>query len=144
RISKRMKILLAVTSLLAVVAVIVVVLLWLRGTDPPRLVLIGAGYETNLAVPHNAYGKRGLGDLKAWKEEYNKTRDPAHSIDLREEELTATSDPFRDALKDCNSASVVVFVAVHGGGSAGQGAYLIPHNASPRDGVAGYSMDKAF
>jgi Mg-chelatase subunit ChlD len=146
RLGKRMKILLAGGGLLAILAGVVVMWLLLRRPDSPRLVLIGAGYETNLAVPHNVYGKRALGDLKAWADDHNQHRggDSEHRIDVHQEELTADSDPFAKALKGCTSKTVVVFVAVHGAGSAGQGAYLIPNNTSPRDGVGGYTMDKAL
>ena len=144
--TKRVKVLLAVTSLLTVVVGVVVVLLLLRHTDPPRLVLIGAGYETNLAVPHNVYGKRGLGDLKEWADEHNKNHgsDAKNAIDVHQDELLAEGDPFAKALKGCNSKKVVLFVAVHGGTSASGGDYLIANNANPRDGLAGYTMDKAL
>jgi hypothetical protein len=142
RLSKRMKIILAVTSLLAVVVGVVVLWLLLHRPDPPRVVLIGAGYETNPAVPHNVYGKRGLADLKAWAEQ-NKSPGGEHSVQVvMEKQLDAEGDPFGEALNGCTSKKVVIFVAVHGGAS-GQGAYLIPNNAGPRA-TGGYPMAKLY
>jgi hypothetical protein len=145
RLSKRMKIFLAAGSLLTVLVGVVVLWLLFRRPDPPRLVLISAGYETNLAVPHNVYGKRTVGDLRAWAEQQNDAHggDREHSVEIKDEELTTTGDPFGRALKGCSSKVVVVFVAVHGAASSGQGAYLIPNNAGPKD-AGGYAMDKAL
>jgi hypothetical protein len=140
RFSKRIKIILAATSLLTVVGGVVVLLLWIRHIDPPRLVLIGAGNETELAVPHNVYGMRGLRDLRAWAEQKNSG---THALAPVEVELTTEGDPFGKALKGCTSEVVVIFVSAHGGGSSGQGAYLIPNNAGPKA-PGGYPMDKAF
>jgi hypothetical protein len=146
RFSRRLKIILAISALFAVIGGVVIWWLMLRHTDPPRYVLIQAGYETNLTVPHNVYGKRVVADLKAWSEEQNKNYrgDEEHSISTREEELTSEGDPFDKALRGSNAKKVVVYVAVHGSASPDRGAYLIPHNASPLDGIGGYSMDKAL
>src|SRR5947209_6903124 len=38
---------------------------WLFPPQPACLVLVGAGYETNLAVPHNAHGREGMRELAA-------------------------------------------------------------------------------
>src|SRR2546430_14438220 len=35
------------------------VALWLWPPRPACLVLVGAGYGTNLAIPHNVYGRNG-------------------------------------------------------------------------------------
>ena len=70
--TRRGKILLAAGGLLGVLGAIIAVYLWMRPIDPPRLVLIGAGYETNLAVPHNVQGRRALTELADWAREHNK------------------------------------------------------------------------
>ncbi len=41
----------------------------LRLPRPARLVLVGAGYEANLQIPHNAYGWRSLQALKSLSEQ---------------------------------------------------------------------------
>src|SRR2546428_76797 len=86
RLSRRMKIILAASSLVGVLVGVLVMWWMIRRTDPPRLVLIGAGYETNLAVPHNVHGKRALADLKGWADKHNEGRagDPEHSIDVKQ------------------------------------------------------------
>src|SRR5437879_3131293 len=54
--SKRTKLALVSSTLLGVVAAIVIVVLLLRPPRPLRMVLLYAGYEDNLAVPHNVAG----------------------------------------------------------------------------------------
>ena len=146
--TRRMKIVIASFMLLLVTGGVVWWLWLLHRNDPPRLVLIGAGYETNLTVPPNVYGKNSFGDFTKWADDYNKQHpgDREHAMDVRQEELTAEGgDPFEKNLKDCKSESVVVFVSVHGGASPAQGgAYLIPNNASPKNNRALYKMDKAL
>ncbi len=146
RFSKRTKIILATLMLLVVTGGVVGLWLLFRRFDPPRLVLIGAGYETNLTVPPNVYGKNSFADFTKWADDYNKQHpgDRERTMDVQQEELTAEGDPFEKTLTGCNSKSVVVFVSVHGGASASQGAYLIPNNATPKNNRALYTMDKAL
>ena len=146
RFSKRMKILVATLMLLLVTGGVVWLWWLLRRNDPPRLVLIGAGYETNLTVPPNVYGKNSFGDFTKWADDFNKQHpgDREHSMDVQREELTAEGDPFSKTLTGCTSENVVVFVTVHGGASASQGAFLIPNNATPKNNRALYTMDKAL
>src|SRR5262249_36929005 len=59
---KKLAIVGAATALL--VGVLIWVVWWLFPPKPAALVLVGAGYETNLAVPHNAEGWKGLKDLE--------------------------------------------------------------------------------
>src|SRR5437870_402955 len=42
---------------------VVVVALWIKPLKPACLVLLGASYDDNLALPHNVYGWKGLVDL---------------------------------------------------------------------------------
>src|SRR5205823_13570673 len=44
-------------AFLACTGLFVWAVLWLWPPPPARLVLVGAGYETNLAVPPNVYGR---------------------------------------------------------------------------------------
>src|SRR5690349_13661060 len=63
RRGRRVKALKVSTAILAFVvlgAMLIWVSTWLWPPHPASLVLVGAGYEQNLAVPHNAYGRRSL------------------------------------------------------------------------------------
>src|SRR4029450_12482999 len=55
---RRARIAVAVSLLTVTAVAFTAVLLWPRPAPPLRLVLLGAGYETNLAVPHNVFGRR--------------------------------------------------------------------------------------
>ncbi len=64
RVSRGVKIGAVLGLFLFVAAGAVAVYFWLRPPDPFRLVLVGAGYDQNLAVPSNALGRRGLDGLE--------------------------------------------------------------------------------
>src|SRR5262249_26253492 len=68
--SKRTKLALASPPLRAVGAGIVIVVLLSRPPRPLRLVLLYAGYEENLAVPHNVAGVKGPSDLRQWAQDH--------------------------------------------------------------------------
>src|SRR5262249_58234253 len=55
--SKKAKLTLGVGLLGALAGLIVVIILLLRPVKPFRLVVLSAGYETNLTVPHNVPGR---------------------------------------------------------------------------------------
>src|SRR3954471_3747610 len=57
---------LVVLGLLGVAGALLAVLLWPRPDPAPALVLIDAGYEANLGVPHNAQGRQAVRALAAW------------------------------------------------------------------------------
>src|SRR5439155_16506872 len=61
--SRKSKIALGVATLVACSACLFFTLYWLWPPKPACLVLIGAGYENNLGVPHNVYGWEGLNAL---------------------------------------------------------------------------------
>src|SRR5262245_7275611 len=56
----------AVASLGVLTALVLVVIRWLRPEPPPHLIIITAGYEDNLAVPHNVAGRKGAMALRDW------------------------------------------------------------------------------
>jgi len=106
----------------------------LRLPRPARLVLVGAGYESNLQIPHNSYGWRGLQDLKELSDQpvsswiaracaarYRRATDPI-LLDL------AAKDRWGEVLKDVPEPTIVVVMALHGGVDA-EGAYLLPNDA---------------
>src|SRR5205807_1317055 len=58
--SRTTKLVFATGLLGLLVGAIVVVMLLLKPARPACLVVLGASYDVNLAVPHNAYGWQGL------------------------------------------------------------------------------------
>ena len=145
RLSRNMRIALVLALFLVVIGVIVVVWLIPHSPDPFRLVLIGPGYEQNLAVEPNVLGVHTLDDMEQWSKDYNDQ--PFHEkgkvIDVRRPALTCSSDPVAEALAKCTSQTVVVFLSGEGGGDA-QGAFLLPEDAGPHDLTCVYSIGKVL
>jgi hypothetical protein len=106
----------------------------LRLPRPARLVLVGAGYEANLQVPHNSYGWRGLQDLAAladqpfssWIARACAARYARSSSPIRLE--VEAKDRWGEALKGVPEPTIVVVMALHGGVDS-LGAYLLPQDA---------------
>jgi hypothetical protein len=133
--SRSTKIGVASATLLVGAGVLIWVVLQLIPVKPVRLVLIGAGYETNLAVPPNVLGRRGLRDLETWVN--NNPRDEIkRKIDVHAADLTTQPDALTGAVagdfKARRASTVIVFVSAHGGAD-NSGAFLIPQDANPRD-----------
>ncbi len=63
---RRLRIAALVGAFLVCTGLLVWASLWLFPPQPASLVIVGAGYETNLAVPHNAHGREGMRELAAW------------------------------------------------------------------------------
>ena len=55
----------------------------------------------------------------------------------------ADPEALAKAFKECTSASVIVFLAVHGGADS-QGAFLLPRDADPKDPGFAYRLDKVL
>ncbi len=106
----------------------------LRLPRPARLVLVGAGYEANLQLPHNSYGWRGLQDLAAlpdqpvssWIARACSARYGRSSGPIRLE--VEAKDRWGAALKAVSEPTIVVVMALHGGVDA-DGEFLLPHDA---------------
>src|SRR5262249_39214949 len=95
-----------------------------------HLVLLSAGYETNLAVPHNVYGWNGLEALQQWAEESGaNAKGVAAWLHLGKVGLETaarhTTKEDWDPAKWANvpEPTVVIFLALHGGADS-KGAYL--------------------
>ncbi len=86
-----------------------------------RLVLVGAGYEDNLAIPHNVAGRAMLRELANLDHAAN------HAV----EELR-TDRAWDRGLESLVEPTIVVVLAAHGGAD-GRGAYLLPHDADTED-----------
>jgi hypothetical protein len=63
-LSPAARLLLALGLLGIVVAALAIVISWLRPEPPAALILLSASYDTNLALPHNAYGYQALQELE--------------------------------------------------------------------------------
>ncbi len=133
----------AAASTVAVAAGFVSVLLWPRPPHPVRFVLVAAGYETNLAVPHNVAGRRGLDDLRRWADEHNArfARGGRALVDVKVGELARAGDALARGLG--GASPVVVFLAAHGGADA-DGPYFLAHDADLRDDRSLYRLDRAL
>jgi len=144
-LTRRGKIILAASGLLIGVVVLAIVLLWPKPNSVPRFVLVGAGYQTNLAQPENVLGVRGLDAVQSWTEGYNNAaKGPGSKVDVRRATLTAGDDPLVEALKDCNSQTVVVYFAVHGTTDT-QGEFLVPDDANFKTGgFKAYSLGQVL
>src|SRR5262245_52180177 len=79
------------SSLLMVTMLTIMIVYWWRPAKPLRLVLIGAGYEDNRAVPLNVAGRKSLESLRRWAEESGK--------DIASVELNTAPDAVKRALE---------------------------------------------
>ena len=129
------------------VACLVGVIVLIQMINPPRpaaVVLLGADYATNLAVPHNVPGYRGLkeiGDLSRAPQPY-RVFNPAQlqllsnpggrtvleTVDNWKATITALRKGFR-------ADTLILVLALHGGTDA-DGPYLMPNRIKePKDGL---------
>jgi von Willebrand factor type A domain len=99
--------------------------LWLLRPVPVSLVLFGAGYETDLAVPHNVYGRQTLRDLAGLAH-----ADPSRFLRFDHQEPAALmpGSHWDDDLGRGRPTTVMLVLALHGGADS-QGAYLLPEGA---------------
>lgn len=107
---------------------------WPRVEPPAGILLVGAGYEENLAVPHNVYGWASLEDFAEWT-----TRPTTRSWGSGRLRLAGGPSTIRcandlsrliDDLGRTRHRTVVVFVSMHGIANE-KGAYLLCENANP-------------
>ncbi len=106
--------------------------------DPPghsAFVLVGAGYEENVAVPHNVYGREGLKALVEWTAGYKKPfllwGGEIPRLHHQTLEFRSTNRWDKD-LDKFGEQTIMVYFALHGGVD-GKGAYLLPHDADPHN-----------
>lgn len=102
---------------------------WLSPPRPAYLVLVGAGYQDNLAVPHNCYGWQTLQALatsvhqqrafSCWGSSLLRLRHPP--VELRSDTQWAKH------LDDFPEKTLVLYFAAHGGADD-RGAYLLSND----------------
>jgi hypothetical protein len=104
------------------------VALWLRPGRDTALVLIGAGYEDNLAMPHNAYGQQGLAELASLADNKSSSWGGGRlRLPVPRRQFNDVDDWDRD-LGKIQEKTILLFFAAHGGVDA-KGAYLLPQRA---------------
>ncbi len=121
----------------AALATILGLLIWLALRPKPpghsTLVLVGAGYEENLGVPHNVYGREGLKALADWTAGYKKPfllwGGEIPRLQHQTLEFRSTNRWDKD-LDKFDEQTIIVYFALHGGVDS-KGAYLLPHDADP-------------
>lgn len=107
------------------ISLLVYVSLWLSPAKGTYLVLVSAGYEDNLAVPHNIYGRNGLKALS----EFAKSR-YSGGLRLQEQPSYKLNDLeyWDKGLSNFPEKNVIVFFSLNGGADR-KGAYLLPQRA---------------
>jgi hypothetical protein len=126
--SKKSKLGLATFAVSGILLLMIAVILYLRPAKPACLVLVGDGFEEELAVPHNVYGWKGLVDLAA----LGKTSSQESWLPWQvSRTLRVESGPRTQDLKQpwvptrVGENTVMVFLALHGGSDLKNGAYLV-------------------
>jgi len=119
---------------LALAGTLVWVSFWLTPPRPATFVLIGAGYEDNLAVPINVYGRAGMNALKELaKSDAASPIRQAGLLRLKRNPVELRRDSAWDAdLDTFAEKTIVVYFAVHGGRDR-DGPYLLPQDADLSD-----------
>jgi hypothetical protein len=108
-------------------------LFWLRPPGPACLILVGAGYEDNLAVPPNAQGRETMSRFARLAG----SSSPLSRLFQRSGRLRLAHSPtemrrgtdWARGVDDAREKTIIVFLALHGGAD-GKGAYLLPHDTS--------------
>ncbi|HEY7425933.1 MAG TPA: VWA domain-containing protein [Gemmataceae bacterium] len=121
------------SSLFMVAALLIGIAFWWWPAPPVSLVLIGAGYEDNMAVPLNIAGKKSLESLRHWAEERGKERGKEGNV--VSVDLSAAPDAVNHALENSivekaakssffkKPETVVVFLSAHGVVASEEGGY---------------------
>lgn len=130
--SRRTKIVLGVSALLACNIVLLFAVYWMWPPKPACLLLVGAGYEDNLAVPHNVYGWQGLNDLAEFSQSGSLVPSKWSSAPLRLKEPPVRLEVGADwtrLVEDFAEPTLVMFLSLHGGADA-DGPYLLPEGGN--------------
>ncbi len=131
RWSTRFRVFLGFVFFFLFFAMLVLVFLWLRPASGTAMVLVGAGYEDNLAVPHNVYGRETLNSLARLAESHQ--TETGKMVVRRKELNLANAREWDKRLRNIPQKNIVIYLAMHGATDA-KGAYLLPQNTMmPRD-----------
>ena len=107
---------------------------WLFPPQPAGLVLVGAGYETNLAVPPNVSGRESMKELAAWTNSHPSSFSwRSGLLKLKPDAIELQKNVAWDtALSRVDEKTVVLYFALHGA-SDSRGPYLIRQDADGSD-----------
>lgn len=106
---------------------------WFAPPPPVRMTLVGAGYEENLALPHNVYGWNSLRDLAALWEEGSHASYWAKRFwsEPPQPQLLSGDKNWQELFPSHPSKLCVLFCAAHGAVDE-HGPYLLTDNATNR------------
>lgn len=135
--SRTLRIAGGLTALAACVGCLIYLILIWRPPKPAAVVLVGADYATNLAVPHNVLGWRGLKGIEAVSKTPPRFAlfNPASLQLIQGGPIVLNlSGQWKELIEDLNQrareqSTLLLVLELHGGSSA-EGAYLIPNEAS--------------
>lgn len=118
---------------LAALAAVVWVGLWMRPPEPAHLIILQAGYDNNLVVPPNPYGKAGARQLAGLNRSGGFFRNQP-GFNGAAEPTEFRRGPLLPELEGVREKCVVVVLAAHGGRDR-DGAFLFANDttASPTD-----------
>jgi hypothetical protein len=120
--SRGSKLGLAILLLSFFVGGVYVVIEWLRPISPACLVLMGASYDDNLAVPHNAFGWKNLDDLDKLKDEIGLFSDAGKPTLLHRSPEMKGADIWKKEWdifsRKIREETLVLFLALHGAADA--------------------------
>jgi hypothetical protein len=145
--SRTLRIATAAVLFAASVALIIMLILWIRPVQPGCVVLIGADYATNLTTPPNVFGFEGLLGIHKLKERSRRYSvfgprplrllQPEHPLVLDKSDdwdkliETLTTDL---AKKRIEEPTLIFVLSLNGVSDPDQGPYLLPNSAKgPED-----------
>ncbi len=134
RVSRKTKIIATALGFLGFCGLLIWAVLLLMPPKAACLVPIYAGYEENLAVPHNLYGRNSVQDLvKLTESGAGSFFWGSGAIHLKKNAAELRTDEAWDDkdLGQFKEKTIILFFAVHGGGDL-HGAYLLPANSNGR------------
>ena len=134
RWNRKTKIGVGVFGFLAFNALLIWVIYWLWPPKPSCLVLLGAGYEDNLSVPHNVYGANGLDGLaELARGGSGNVLNMGGLLHLKHDprELKA-GDEWDRGLDDFKERTILIYLAMHGGADA-DGPYLLRQDSEYKE-----------
>ena len=107
---------------------------WLQPPKTSTLILLGATYDDNLAVPLNTYGWQGLLDLaNVARQRGQFSLWGSGLLELQQDPLVLNCDtPWEDALEDVAQSTVILYLALHGAADV-DGSYLLLQDTHPEE-----------
>jgi hypothetical protein len=134
--SRKVKLLLSLCGFFALLALLIIIIGWIGWGKPTAVVLVTSGYETNLALPHNAPGRTGMEELKKGLASLDKIVNIAHSVDNFQNKVEWRPADF----KDLKSEVVVLVFSLHGISDNGKN-YLLRDVENPAEISQHLSLD---